>query len=219
MEWKNVWWKKDEYYTTEIKEGKGLLKEYDFFGEKIFEGHFVNGERNGHGKEYKFNSVIFEGEYKNGKRHGKGKEFINGTEIFNGEYNEGKKWEGIGFDQNNKIICKFNNGRGFIKEYKWCNYTISFEGEFNNEDGSGKVKEYNICGILIYEGKYLNGKRNGKGKEYNYYDGKLEFVGEYLNGKRLKGKLYNEGKIEFIGFFLRGRKWHGKGYDYKGNVI
>ena len=179
----------------------------------------MNGERNGPGKEYKFNSLIFEGEYKNGKRHGKGKDFRKGKEIFNGEYREGKKWEGIGFDKNNKIICKFNNGSGFIKEYKWCDYIISFEGEFINEDGSGKVKEYNTCGILIYEGEYIDGKRNGKGKEYNYYDGKLEFVGEYLNGKRLKGKLFNERKIEFEGDFLRGRKWNGKGYDYKGNII
>ena len=55
----------------------------------VFEGEYLNGKRNGKGKEYfyycgplEFNGYFhiytfnsFEGEYKNGKRNGKGKEF------------------------------------------------------------------------------------------------------------------------------------------------
>ena len=33
--------------------------------------------------------------------------------------------------------------------------------------GTGKIKEYNDNGKLIFEGEYLNGERNGKGKIYN----------------------------------------------------
>ena len=206
-------------YTGVLGKGKGFLEDFDFFGDKIFEGQFINGERNGQGKEYKLHNIIFAGEYKNGKRHGMGKNFFkDGKVIFNGLYKEGKKWGGIGYDKNNKIICEFKNGNGFIKEYNGCAGAITFEGEFINGEGNGKAKEYNFYGKLIYEGEYLNGKRNGKGKEYN--EGKeIIFVGEYLNGKRLKGKLFREGKIEFKGVFLGGKKWHGLGYDYEGNVI
>ena len=52
-------------------------------------------EKNGKGKEYSLNTnkLIFEGEYLNGKRNGKGKEFYeNGKLKFEGEYINGKKW-------------------------------------------------------------------------------------------------------------------------------
>ena len=43
----------------------------------IFEGEYLNGKRNGKGKEYDYyGNLIFEGEYLNGKRwNGKGKEY------------------------------------------------------------------------------------------------------------------------------------------------
>ena len=38
--------------------------------------YYLNGERNGKGKEYFYNGeLIFEGEYLNGRRNGKGKEY------------------------------------------------------------------------------------------------------------------------------------------------
>ena len=41
-----------------------------------FEGEFLNGERNGKGKEYNINDkLIYEGEYLKGIRNGKGKEY------------------------------------------------------------------------------------------------------------------------------------------------
>ena len=56
----------------------------------------------GKGKEYIMNTniLIFEGEYLNGKRNGKGKEYnINGNLLFEGEYLNGKKVSGIGYDK------------------------------------------------------------------------------------------------------------------------
>ena len=101
-----------------LNKGKGYIKEYDDDGKLEFEGEYLNGERNGKGKEYKHETLIFEGEYLNGK-----------------------KWNGKGFDNNNKVY-ELKNGNGFVRE-------------FNNNTS------------LKFEGEYLNGERNGKGKEYN----------------------------------------------------
>ena len=44
------------------------LKEY-YFNRLVFEGEYVNGQKNGKGKEYDWvGNVIFEGEYLNGVR-------------------------------------------------------------------------------------------------------------------------------------------------------
>ena len=60
----------------EIKNGKGNIKEYYYDGELIFEGEYLNGERNGKGKQYYYNGKLeFEGEYLNGKRKLKEKEW------------------------------------------------------------------------------------------------------------------------------------------------
>ena len=48
----------------------GKIKEYNYYGEFIFEGEYLNGERNGSGKEYTDDKLIFEGEYMNGERNG-----------------------------------------------------------------------------------------------------------------------------------------------------
>ena len=68
------------------------------------------------GKEYNINNekLKFEGEYLNGKRNGKGKEYYdNGKLKFEGEYLKGEKWKGIGNDFNSKGIL--------ISKYKYLN--------------------------------------------------------------------------------------------------
>ena len=42
-------------------------KEYNEFGELIFEGSFLDGEKNGKGKIYKNNKLFLEENYKNGE--------------------------------------------------------------------------------------------------------------------------------------------------------
>ena len=58
-----------------------------------FEGIYLNGERNGKGKEYYDNGNLkFEGIYLNDERNGKGKEYDkNGKVLFKGEYLDGKR--------------------------------------------------------------------------------------------------------------------------------
>ena len=127
-----------ERYIIYGENGKG--KEYNYDDKLLFEGEYLNGKRNGKGKEYYDGKLIFEGEYLNGERNGKGKEYdhIYGNLRFEGEYLNGEKWNGNGYNNDN-IIYSLKNGKGSIKEY----------------DYDGKLE---------FEGEYLNGKRNGKGK-------------------------------------------------------
>ena len=233
----------DKNYNFELKEGKGYIKEFDFqnrddSGYLKFEGEYLNGERNGKGKEYytkDLEEIIlkFEGEYLNGERNGKGKEYYKNENLkFEGDYKMGKEWNGKGYDKKNNIIYELKDGKGFIKNRNYV-------GEYLNGEKNGKGKEYDDYGKLIFEGEYLNGNRHGKGKEYCH--GKLIFEGEYLKGERLKGKEYDNdklifegeynqhlkkgkeyfrnGKLQFEGEYLFNRKWNGTGYDPDGNQV
>jgi len=191
-----------------LNNGNGTVREYDIFGNLIFEGDYTNGIRNGKGKEYNTNNgLIFEGEYINGKRNGKGKiytqngelkfegeylnnfkikgkEYINGVLEYEGEYLYDKKWNGKGYDLNGKVIYELNNGNGRVKEY--INYErLIFDGEYlNGERWNGRIED--DCFI----GKYVNGKKIGK--EYDNF-GQLIFEGEFFKGKKI-GKLFKPAK-------------------------
>ena len=59
-----------------IKEKFGIEKVYTSDNNSlIFKGKYLNGKKNGKGKEYKEGKVIYEGDYLNGKRSGRGKEY------------------------------------------------------------------------------------------------------------------------------------------------
>ena len=52
-----------------LKDGKGLIKEYQAGVKLEFEGIYLNGQRNGKGKEYNYKGeLIYEGEFLDGKR-------------------------------------------------------------------------------------------------------------------------------------------------------
>ena len=182
----------------EIKNGKWYIKEFDYYGQLIYEGDYFNGDRNGKGKEYyNKNKLKFEGEYLNGK-------------IWNGK--------GYNFEGNEEFEIK--NGKGYIKVFNFFG-NLTFEGDYIDGDRNGKGKEFNREYTLIYEGEYLNGQRNGKGKEYNKF-GELIYEGEYLKGKRNgKGKEFDsEVILIFEGEYLKGeRTGQGKNYDINGKLI
>ena len=181
----------------ELKEGKGILKQYDINNNILLcEGEYLNGELNGIKRQFNYNGKLeFEGEYKNGKLNGKvklynfdgkikfdgeylynhkrkGKEYINGILEYEGEFLFDKKWNGKGYDEKGNITYELING-------------------------NGKVKEYNANGKLKFEGEYLNGKRNGKAKEYNL-NGHLVFEREYLDGKICKQKTIPPDLSDFL---------------------
>ena len=222
---------KSFFGTYTIYEGDGINREYYGYNDQIlFEGEYLNGQRNGNGTLYNEDGVIiFEGKFLNGRKHGKGKEynddgelifdgeftnnqrkrgkeFVNGSLEYEGNYLFNKKWNGRGYDKNGNVVYVLHNGNGICREYNE-NGELAFEGEYINgkRKRNGTGKEY-LNGKLIYEGKYLNKKRHGRGKEYS--NGKLIYEGEYFKGKRNgKGKEYDEnGVLLFEGNYLNGER-------------
>ena len=186
-------------YLNGKKNGKG--KEFNYKSELLYEGEYLDGIKNGKGKEYNYSTeLIYEGEYLNGIKNGKAKVYNFKNELeFEGEYLNGKRWSGKGYGKDKNVIYELNNGNGKIKEYNKFDY-LEFEGEIIDGKINGEGKEYYYNGKIKYEGEYLNDRRNGKGKEYNE-QGKLIFEGEYKNGNRWNGKIIdNKFKIG-IDFF------------------
>ena len=69
-----------------------------------FDGEYLNGKKNGKGKEYDFNGKLkFEGEYLYGFRL-KGKYYLNERLEYEGEYLFDKKYNEKGYDENDNII-------------------------------------------------------------------------------------------------------------------
>ena len=76
-QWNGKGYDKNNKVIYELKDGKGFVKELSPHDTLMFEGEYINGERNGTGKEFYIDSIDrklkFEGEYLNGKRwNGKG---------------------------------------------------------------------------------------------------------------------------------------------------
>ena len=105
--WNGKGFDKKGNIVDELINGKGSAKEYYYFNGKL----------------------IYEGEYLNGKRNGKGKEYT-GTLIFEGEYKNNLKWNGKGYIISNIIKYELKDGKGYIKEYHWYNSNLEFEGEY-----------------------------------------------------------------------------------------
>ena len=108
-------------YLNGKRNGKG--KEYYYSDTLKFEGEYLNGKRNGKGKEYDriYGNLVYEGEYLNGKRNGKGKEYdynFSGNLVFEGEYLNGYKWSGKIYDNHN-YITELKDGEGIVKEYEF----------------------------------------------------------------------------------------------------
>ena len=208
--WNGKIYDKGKNNISELKEGKGFIIENDDFCYIKYEVNYLNGEKNGSGKEFNFfdNRLQFEGEYLNDKKNGKGKEYNNvGALIFDGEYlygykRRGKgyvkgrmeyegeylledKYNGKGYDVTGNVIYELNHGTGKVIEYDDYYSEIRFEGEYLNGKKNGKGKEYDD-GDLIFDGEYIKGKRwNGRGKEFDSFNNQI-FEGEYINGEKIE---------------------------------
>ena len=132
-----------------MKDGKGNVKEYYYDGELLFEGEYLNGERNWKGKEYFDGQLKYEGEYLNGERNEKGKEYddLGCFIIFEGEYLNGERWNGIGKNhyENGQFIFqeKYLNGKLFKIEgnrFKPINYGTFLGYILDNLKNENKLK-------------------------------------------------------------------------------
>ena len=227
--WNGKGYSKYNIIIYELKNGKGYVKEYNYYNYLLFEGEYLNGEKNGKGKEYYYKrdllvgilgynlndreKVKFEGQYKNGERNGKGKEYSrDGYLIFEGEYLFNERRKGKAF-----IEQRLEYEGEYFKGIKWNGKGYDEKGNiiYEIKNGTGKVRDH-YDSKLIFEGEYKNGKINGRGKEYAGIENKLIFEGEYENGKRNgRGKIYDflTGNLIFEGEFKNGAR-HGKGKEY-----
>ena len=92
-----------------MKNGKGYVKEYYKLDVLIFEGEFINGDKNGYGKDYNLYDLKLE---------------------FEGIYLNGKKWTGKGYKANEDIAYELKNGKGLVKNYD-ANSQLITEYEYN----------------------------------------------------------------------------------------
>ena len=123
----------------------GQVKIYTLKDKLLFEGEYVNGKKNGKGKEYyKIGGTIeFEGDYLNGERNGIGIQYhLNGKKNYEGEFLNGER---------------HGKGKEYLNDGK-----LVFEGEFKNGKRN-KGKEYDEYRSIIYEGEFSNNKKSGKG--------------------------------------------------------
>ena len=172
-----------EYIEVQLWEKQKVENSEFYYLE--FEGQYINGERNGKGKENNIRNILeFEGEYLNGKRNGKGEIYFKDGDLkLEVEYIKGK----------------IKYGKEYIKDfskiYNRFIFRLVFEGEYNNGEKNGKGKEYNSDNKLQFKGGYLNGKR-WNGIEYNYHNkGGLNYIRVYKNGEGVK-KIECTGEIK-----------------------
>ena len=84
------------------------------------------------------NALIFIGEYLEGKRNGEGKEFYNnGQNIFIGKFESGMKISGNGY----KLDYEIENGSGYVREY-YDDGQLKYEGEYLNGEKNGQGTEF-----------------------------------------------------------------------------
>ena len=178
----------------------------------------ISGEiKNGYGmvKEYDYNCFLsFKGEYKNGKRFCGIEYNKKSKKIFKGEYKyDNLKWNGSFYSPNNNLEMKITEGNGKnIEEYDMDGKLI-FKGEYKNgRRFNGKGKEYyKQKGKIKFEGKY---------KDFIYHEGIYynikgykEYEGLFKNGNRQEILLFQEkNKLDFTFFYgqiKEGKKYYG----------
>ena len=105
-----------------IKYNKKLQNKIDvkLINYKFYNRKYIIYETKVKGKEYdgENDTLYFEWEYLNGERNGKGKEYYyNGNIIFEGEYLNGERLSGKAYDNEGNLCYDLKNANGIIKEY------------------------------------------------------------------------------------------------------
>ncbi len=143
-------------------------------------GDFLNGMRQGTGKEYYLN-IIYEGEFSINKRNGNGKIILSPSENIEGIFGDGLLQE----------ITK-----GYLNE----NY---YEGKIKNGCGNAKIIYKDKS---LYFGNIKNFKKNGFGTYYfdetnlNYY------IGNWKDGKMHGNGIISQKNMKREGIWRFGRK-------------
>ena len=130
----------------------------------LFEGEWINGELQGHGKITFENGDVYEGNFEDDRFNGKGVLSYADGDIYEGEFKDGSR-HGYGI---------LRRADGDIYEGSFVGGEIEGKGKYTYTDGS------------VEEGEFKNGELNGRGK-YTDLDGYAE-EGEFKDGHLIKGK-------------------------------
>ncbi|KAG7356436.1 MORN repeat-containing protein [Nitzschia inconspicua] len=141
-------------------------------GNRIHEGFWSHGHREGHGRCI-FTKVgdFHEGEYKQNLRHGPGKYFWKDGRRFVGNYHLDER-SGKGtfiYPNGDTYTGNFESGtRSGFGEFIFCNRTCSYRGEWKKSsyEGSGRLRWTTQKGTHVYEGEFESGMFHGNGTEY-----------------------------------------------------
>ena len=142
------------------------------------------------GKLYNYSGdLIFDGEFLNGEQiKGNINKYNNQCElIYKKEGGKYKKLKSL-ISYNDNIMIKNCIWIMEVKQNNINEYGFIFMGEYK-EGKRYKGKECKYNGDIIFDGEYKDGKRY-KGKEYNN-NGDLIFEGEYKDGNYYNGKKKN----------------------------
>jgi hypothetical protein len=180
-----TWPNGDEYQgelLNDVPHGKGTMKHA---AGETYICDWVNGVKQGRGKEIHPNGATYEGEFTNDLANGHGTfNSADGT-VYKGSWKEDKR-----------------HGHG---ETTWANGD-RFEGEYEKDlfNGSGTVR---YADGRVYAGSYKDGKFNGRGV-YTWPNGD-RFEGEWINNCKTDGTCkYADGSV-FTGLWKDGK--HQKG--------
>ena len=199
------------------------------YGTVKFEGQFLNGYQEGHGKTFYTNgSLEYEGSFKENYFEGQGvlySEADKSTKLYEGKFMKGRfHGSGIHFGKNEIYEGEFKQGKkhgeGVLKSRDPAIGAI-FEGRFENDemmDGEATIRDPATKSVL-YKGKLKKGKYEGEATKY-YKNGKKEYQGNFKFGFFDGfGSRYNEdGTIEYEGEHIRG-VITGEGKIYKRGVL
>ncbi|XP_032079523.1 histone-lysine N-methyltransferase SETD7 [Thamnophis elegans] len=147
-----------------------------------FEGNFVHGEKNGHGKFFFFDGSTLEGFYVDDGLHGQGKYTYEDGGTLHGTYIDGEL-------------------NGPAQEYD-ADGRLVFKGQYKDNIRHG------FCWIYYSDGGYLVGEVNEEGEmtgeklAYVYPDGKMAYYGHFIDGEMIEARLANvilaeEEKLQF----------------------
>jgi hypothetical protein len=233
-------WKDDEkhkgkmtFQDGDIYEGefeRNMFHGYGKYSKKIdskkiiyYEGKWINGKKQGKGKETFPNGTVFEGEWQDNHKVNKGKiTYFNG-DIYKGEISPDLKKNGRGL---------LTSQSGFIYDGEWKDDKKNGRGKVttssgNIYEGGWKDDKFHGNGKLtksshVYEGEFENGKKNGKGKTVyengDVYDGewtddKKHGKGKYtkVNGNFYEGEFNDDKKYTYGSFYSSSPRKLSKG--------
>ncbi|MFM9330166.1 stalk domain-containing protein [Paenibacillus mesotrionivorans] len=181
-------------------EGHGKMTDpYD--AHSYYDGAFADNVPEGQGKMVYNDGTYYSGSYTGGKRQGAGKiYFADGSLNFDG-YFEDDALSGPGTlwtEEGDKYVGSFQYGMMFGPFKQYHDGKLVYDGEFQGSYKEGTGKEY-VDSSLVYDGEFMYGLRNGTGKLYKA--GKLQYDGEFDNGRPSgRGTFYSaDGAKEYTG--------------------